>query len=151
MFDIPNKSTLHYASNEEALYPSIDVEIASAIVSEMFIESDVQIADVDTRELGLYLSLNRTRAQLTACGLAQYCPKRKSNRGRPPTMTGCAQNKKTQKRHRPWKRPENDRPSDAVIKRMLGEALGVAVRYIMRNHIYMFNKEARRQRKGRPI
>ena len=134
-----------------ALYPSIDVEIASAIVSEMFIESDVQIADVDTRELGLYLSLNRTRAQLTACGLAQYCPKRKSNRGRPPTMTGCAQNKKTQKRHRPWKRPENDRPSDAVIKRMLGEALGVAVRYIMRNHIYMFNKEARRQRKGGPI
>ena len=110
-----------------ALYPSIDVEIASAIVSEMFIESDVQVADVDTRELGLYLSLNRTRAQLTACGLAEYCPKRKSNRGRPPTMTGCAQNKKTQKRHRPWKRPENDRPSDAVIKRMLGESLGVAI------------------------
>ena len=133
------------------MLPSIDVEIAADRVNEMFVASGVQVANIDTKELGLYLSLNRTRAQLTACGLAQYCPRRRSDKGRPPTMTGCALNMKTQKRHRPWEKPENDKPSDAVIKRMLGEALGVAVRYIMRNHIYMFNKEARRQKKGGPI
>ena len=117
----------------------------------MFVESGIEVADVDTRELGLYLALNRTRAQLIRAGLAEYCPTRRSFRGRPPTMTGCAQSAKQNRIYRPWRRPANREPSRGVTKRMLGEALAVAVRYVMKNHIYMFNGEARRQSRGGPI
>ena len=134
-----------------ALYPSIDVAFAAEKVCEMFIESEVEVEEVDTRELGLYLALNRTRAQLRMKGLDEYCPERKTNRGRPPTITGCAQSKKASKRYRPWKNPVNDKPDRDATKRMLGEALAIAVCFVMRNHIYMFNGQAKRQRKGGPI
>ena len=66
-------------------------------------------------------------------------------------MTGCAQSAKENRRYRPWRRPANRKPSRVVTKRMLGEALAVAVRYVMKNHIYMFNGEARRQSSGGSI
>ena len=148
--DLDEKCTVGSA-DVTALYPSIDIEFAAAKVGEMFVESGIEVADVDTEELGLYLALNRTRAQLRRAGLAEYCPTRRSFRGRPPTMTGCAQSAKENRRYRPWRRPTNRKPSRAVTKRMLGEALAVAVRYVMKNHIYMFNGEARRQSRGGPI
>ena len=58
---------------------------------------------------------------------------------------------KVNKRHRPWNRAADEDPSGDVVKRMIGEALAVAIRYIMKNHIYMFNGKARLQRKGGPI
>ena len=64
-----------------ALYPSIDVAFAAEKGCEMFVESEVEIEEVDTRELGLYLALNRTRDQLRMKGLDEYCPERKTNRG----------------------------------------------------------------------
>ena len=66
-------------------------------------------------------------------------------------MTGCAQSAKENKKYRPWRRPTNQEPNRGVSKRMLGEALAVAVRYVMKNHIYIFNGKARRQSKGGPI
>ena len=117
----------------------------------MFISSEIDVAEVDTRELGLYLALNRTEAQLKAKGLREYCPSRKTNTGRPPTMTGCAQSENEAKRHRPWKRAVRERPDRDTTKKMLGEALAVAVRFVMKHHIYMFNKQAKKQKKGGPI
>ena len=102
-----------------ALYPSIDIEFAAAKVGEMFVESGIEVADVDTEELGLYLALNRTRAQLIRAGLAEYCPTRRSFRGRPPTMTGCAQSAKENRRYRPWRRPANRKPSRAGLGGLL--------------------------------
>ena len=134
-----------------ALYPSIDVEFAAKKVCEVFMDSEVKVAEVDTKELGLYLALNKTNAQLEECGLAEYCPTRKTKRGRPPTITGCAQSQQEHKRHLPWNRPVNERPSEEVTKKMLSEALAVAVCFVMRNHIYMFNGKGRQQRKGGPI
>ena len=72
------------------LYPSINVEFASERVSEMFMDSEVKVPEVDTKELGLNLALNRTYAKLEECGLAEYYHTRKTNRRRPPTITGCA-------------------------------------------------------------
>ena len=134
-----------------ALYPSIDIEIAATKVSEMFFKSGVEVADVDTRELGLYLALNRTRAQLEEAGIAECCPTRRTNRGRPPNMTGCAQSATELERYKPWKVPANNEPDKEMTKRMLGEALAVAVKFVMKNHIYTFNGKARQQRKGGPI
>ena len=123
-----------------ALYPSIDVEIAATKVNEMFVKSGVEVADVDTRELGLYLALNRTRPQLAEAGIAERCPTRRTNKGRPLNMTGCAQSATALERYKPW-----------MTKRMLGEALAAAVEYVMKNYIYTFNGKARQQREGGPI
>ena len=134
-----------------ALYPSIDVEFAAEKVCEMFMKSEVKIAEVDTKELGLYLALNKTPTQLEQRGLNEYCPTRKTNRGRPPNITGCAQSEQIDKRHQPWNEPINENPNEDVIKRMLAEALNIAICFIMKNHIYKFNGHIRCQSKGGPI
>ena len=116
------------------------IEIAATKVNEMFVKSGVEVADVDTRELGLYLALNRTRPQLAEAGIAERCPTRRTNKGRPLNMTGCAQSATALERYKPW-----------MTKRMLGEALAAAVEYVMKHHIYTFNGKARQQREGGPI
>ena len=117
-----------------ALYSSIDIEIAATKVSEMFVKSGVEVADIDTRELGLYLALNRTRVQFVEAGIAEYFPTRRTHKGRPPTMIGCAQNSTTLERYKSWKVPANTEPDKEETKRMLGEALTKAVEYVMKNH-----------------
>ena len=134
-----------------ALYPSIDVDFAAERVCEVFLDSEVNVAEVDTDELGLYLALNRTEEQLKESGLDEYCPVRKTNRGRPPRITGCAQSEKVHNRYKPWNRPVNGKPDEHTTKRMLSEALAIAVRFVMKNHIYMFNGQGRQQMKGGPI
>ena len=111
----------------------------------------MEVEAIDSRELGLYLALNVNRAKLREKGLAGFCPERKSNRGRPPTITGCAQRQKASRRFRPWKKPTNVHPSSHTKKKMLAEAIKVAVRFVMNNHMYIFNGEPRQQQKGGPI
>ena len=66
-------------------------------------------------------------------------------------MTGCAQNKKASKRFRPWKAPVNKDPGDYEKKKMLAEAITIAVCFVMKNHMYTFNGEVKRQQRGGPI
>ena len=139
------------STDVKALYPSLDIGFAAEKVGEMFYQSGIEVEDVNAKELGLYLALNRTQVQLRARGLADFCPVRRTNRGRPPTMTGCAQSEKAAKRFRPWVEPVNSIPDDNVKKKMLAEAITVAVEFVMRNHMYTFNGQLRRQAKGGPI
>ena len=139
------------SADVKSLYPSLDIDFAAEKVGEMFLESGIDAEVTNTKELGLYLALNRTRDQLRRKGLADYCPERKTNRGRPPTITGCAQDEKESKRYRPWKEPANRNPDLGMKKRMLAEAITVAVRFVMKNHMYVFNGRLRRQAKGGPI
>ena len=139
------------STDVKALYPSLDIGFAAEKVGEMFYQSGIEVEDVNAKELGLYLALNRTQVQLRARGLADFCPVRRTNRGRPPTMTGCAQSEKAAKRFRPWIEPVNSIPDDNVKKKMLAEAITVAVEFVMRNHMYTFNGQLRRQAKGGPI
>ena len=61
------------------------------------------------------------------------CPERKSNRGRPPMF-------------RPRKKPTNVHPGKHTKMMMLAEAINVAVRFVMNNHImHIFNVEPRKQ------
>ena len=139
------------SADVKSLYPSLDIDFAAEKVGEMFLQSGIDAEVTNTKELGLYLALNRTRDQLKRKGLADYCPERKTNRGRPPTITGCAQDEKESKRYRPWKEPVNRNPDLNVKKRMLAEAITVAVRFVMKNHMYVFDGKLRRQAKGGPI
>ena len=75
----------------------------------------------------------------------------KMNRGRPPTITGCAQDEKASNRYRPWKVVPVRFPDPDMKKKMLAEAITVAVKFVMKNCMYVFNGQVRRQAKGGPI
>ena len=139
------------STDVKALYPSLDISFAAEKVGEMFYQSGIEVEVVDTKELGLYLALNRTQVQLRSKGLADFCPVRRTNRGRPPTLTGCAQSQKEDKRFRPWREPLDREPDDDIKKKMIAEAITIAVEFVMRNHMYTFSGQLRRQARGGPI
>ena len=71
----------------KALYPSLDVDFTLATVCEVFYGSDVGVEGVNVEKLGLYLSVS-LKDDLMEAGIPRYCPSRKRNRGRPPSITG---------------------------------------------------------------
>ena len=140
----------------KSLYPSLDVEFVSEKVGEMFLSSVVNVPELDCKELGLYLALNRTPEELREKGLDKVCPTRKRKDGkppvgRPPVMTGCAMEEQREKRFAPWEDARIEEPDTYTKKRMLAEAITIGVEHVMSNHIYVFNGEIRMQSKGGPI
>ena len=99
----------------KSLYPSLDVKFASAVVGEMFLESRVEVPEVDVQELGLYLAINRTQRQLADKGVLTFCPTRKHPRGKRPVMTGCAAEEAVEKRYKPWNEAQDGEPGPLEI------------------------------------
>ena len=130
-----------------ALYPSLDIDFTIDKVCEVFFESNVKIDGVDYEEVGLYLALNIKPEMLKKIGIAEVCPTRKSNKGRPPTITGSGTEVQKDKRFKPWK-PPTQQPSEHTKRVMLTEALRVVLMMIMKNHVYTFNKEIRKANEG---
>ena len=62
------------SADVKALYPSLDIAFTVEKVCEVFHTSSVQVVGVKAEELGLYLALNRTEAELRDVGLLQFCP-----------------------------------------------------------------------------
>ena len=137
------------SADVKALYPSLDISFTVEKVCEVFYTSGVRIDGLNKEELGLYLALNRSEAELRDVGLLQFCPRRKTNRGRPPTITGCALDEDKTKRFKPWL-PPSEEPDDAV-RRMFTEAMKVVLSFIMENHLYTFDGQIKLQSKGGPI
>lgn len=140
------------SADVKTLYPSLDVDFTVEKVCEMFYNSEIHIEGVDTEELGLYLALNLSEVELGELGLLPFCPTRKTRRGRPPVITGCAMSDTRDKIFQPWLPPSTAAaPHDLVIRKMLTEALKIVLLFIMKNHLYTFDNEIRLQSKGGPI
>ena len=135
----------------KALYPSLDVPFVSRVVADMFLSSNVSVPSVNTKELGLYLALNRTPKELRDLGLSDFCLRRRANKGPRPCMTGCVASEQEEKRFGPWEEARQGKPDDRTKKKMLAEALCVGVEFVMSNHLYIFNKVGQKQSKGGPI
>ena len=78
------------------------------------------------------------------------CPTRKNVRGRPPTITASGSEEQREKRFKPWNLP-GKQPDEYGGCVMLREALRVALTLVMKNHVYTFDNEVRKQTKGGPI
>ena len=78
------------------------------------------------------------------------CPTRKTNKGRPPTITASGSEEQKEKRFKPGNLPVRQ-PDERARRIMLREALTVALTVIMKNHVYTFDNEIRKQTKGGPI
>ena len=133
----------------KALYPSLDIDFTSDIVAQTFLESDFQIEEVNTKELGMYLALNKTKEEINEINLNNFCPHRKHRKGCL-TITGCATNRNETKRYEPWIFPDVP-PDENTTKRAMAEALKIAIKFIMKNHIYQFGTQTKKQKKGGPI
>ena len=138
------------SADVKALYPSLDIDSCAEIVSRTFEESEVEVRGVDPEEIGLYLALNMEEEELKEKGIAQFCPTRKSKVGARPTITGCAMSKDYEKRMKPWNERKEE-PNDAETKKLLAEALRIVILFIMKNHIYQFDNQIKRQKDGGPI
>ena len=135
----------------EALYPSLDVDFTVDKVCELFISSKVNIEGVDYKEVGLYMSLNRNDAELSELGIREYCPTRRTNRGRRPNMTGCGTTENEEERYRPWVFPDISEMNCEMKKKMIAEALRVALLTVLKTHTYEFAGAIKLQRNGGPI
>ena len=116
----------------------------------MVYQSEVKIDGVDYDELGLYLSLNRDEDYLREKELLQYCPTRKSNRGAPPKITASGISVQKDNRFKPWNKPSME-PDESIQRLMLKEALKIVLNTLMKNHVYNFNNELRKQKEGGAI
>ena len=146
----PHTGLIIGSTDVKALYPSLDIPFAIEKVCEVFYDSDIKIDGVNYEEVGLYLSLNRTYDELKELALESMCPKRKTMRGRPPTITGSGVEDRKEKRFASWKNPDK-MPDDTSKRKMLKEALKIALKVVMESHVYIFDNDIQLQRKGGPI
>ena len=134
----------------KALYASLGITFTIEKVCEVFHTSSVQVVGLNAEKLGLYLSLNRSEAELRDRGLLRFCPRRKTNRGRPPTITGCAIDENKTKRFQPWI-PPVEQPDEDTTRKMFTEAMKIVLLFIMQNHLYTFDNQIKLQSEGGPI
>ena len=70
--------------------------------------------------------------------------------GRPPTITSSGKHTEYEKRWNKWTRPLR-RATEEINKKLLMKAFEVALKLVMKNHVYTFNKECFKQLKGGTI
>ena len=128
----------------KALYPSLDIPDTIEIVGEMFLKSKVEIDGIDYKELSLYIALDKRQDEMEQIGIDAYCPKRRSNIGRKPTITASGTKMKKEERYLPWIFPEIE--LDERTKRiLLLEAVKIGLKIVLMNHIYTFDNVVRKQ------
>ena len=133
----------------KALYPSIDIDFAVEKCIEMIVQSEAKFEKVDTEELGLYLSLTMSIEERKKLKIEDFCAKRKRT-GKKPTITGCGIKEKKEERWDCWVKPIRT-PENEDLKKMLAEALGIAMKTVLKNNIFKFNEEIRKQSSGGAI
>ena len=133
----------------KALYPSIDIDFATEKCVDMITENDTSFDNINTDELGLYLALTVDKDELARADLTKYSATRKRT-GKEPTITGCGMKEKEVDRWNPWIKPREN-PEGEELKRVVSYALGVAMRTVLKNHIFRFKDEIRKQANGGAI
>ena len=134
----------------KALYPSIDVEFATEKAGEFLMESNVKFENINTEELGLFLSLIELETKRPLpCDVKEFCPKRKHNR-RGPTITGSGCNTKEAIRWAPWVKPIKT-PGLQQVKRMMITAIKYTILEVLKNHVCKFSDKLYKQQQGGAI
>ena len=148
-----NNKLLVGSLDVKALYPSLDIPFAAKTICDEYVMSNIDFESdsINIFELGLYLVLTVENDVLTACGLKDYCPRRRNTLGRKPTITGQAFSSAAGKREGMWYAPKHQKPDKQTLKKMIGKAIEVGINTVMRNHVYKFAGEMRVQKQGGAI
>ena len=127
----------------------IDVDFAVEKCMEILMESTTQFRSVDTDELGLFIRLTSTGSEPIPSDLDILCPKRIHSRGKP-TVTGTCMERKAESRWSGWSKTTVF-PSECMRRKMITHALGITLRTVLKNHIYIFDGTCYKQQKGGAI
>ena len=69
-----------------ALYPSLDQKESARMAKEAYLESELEVEEIDWKAASLYLALTVSRQDLVREGIAHLIARRKQGRGRKPTV-----------------------------------------------------------------
>jgi len=133
-----------------ALYPSLDIDEVTEVIGEMIKKTDVTLEGVDYKEIGLYLAITKDTKYLEDVGIQGLCPKRRQKLGRKPTLTGQAATNLVD-RQIVWQPAEREPEEEEEKKVLVSEAIKVVLEFIMKNHMYSFADQKKKQGKGGPI
>ena len=138
-----------FSMDISGMFPALDIPECARIAAEMWFESGMEI-NLDTEELGLYLAVTVDRARLEELGLAEFCHARIKTRGAHPGITTkeiLSRDSKTKSLfHKPAKVPSKEQ-----ARLMFKVALQIMIKVCMQEHLYSFNGELRKQKRGGAI
>ena len=128
----------------KAHYPSIDIEVASEEVKKEIEESDLEV-EVDTDEVALFLACSMSPEEIEVEGLTHLVHTRRFKNGPRPGLTCKAISGGSASRNedKAWILPAR-RPGRRQKMRMVGCVLRVAIRLVMKNHLYSFDNQIRK-------
>ena len=75
------------SADVKSLYPSLHIEDAVNVVCDELAQSTVRIEGIDYEEIGLYIAINTSQAELERMSISDVCPTKKHN-ARRPEITG---------------------------------------------------------------
>ena len=134
----------------EALYPSIDIDFAVEKCVELLKESNISFNNVNTDELGLYITLLTTVEERQEEGITDLCPTR-IRRGKNPTITGCGNYTNEKLRWSFHNKAKIVTQEPNIIRNMIFYAIGITLKVTLKNHICTFNNKMFKQMKGGAI
>ena len=138
------------------MFPSLDAKKVAKLVAEEFLNQDIQIANINHKQLGKYVALNWTVGQIRLANLHHIVPKRRYSRGPKPKITGeeakGGKNLERADEESQWEYPYPTRePKSRDLKKLVAAALEISISASFSNHIYCFGGQVFRQLVGGPI
>ena len=134
----------------EALYPSLDIPKCAEIVTKMLYESEIKVKNIKWKEVMLYIRHMWNDDQIRDKNLFEYCPRRRTLRGRPPTFQSSGSDLHEEDRFKSWVFNEIE-PDEDTEKRMFSIAIGIMVIKTITNHGYQYNNTIYKQEIGGAI
>ena len=144
------------STDVKSLYPSLLAIPSTEIIVEVFMQTDLLIEGVNWAEVGKYLAINLSAAEINNLQLKEVVSTRSKTGGRHPGMTtaeimGKLYREEGEEVTSLFNSPQRQ-PTEVEKKVMLAQVIKVAMLAVLQNHTYQFkNNEARLQSDGGPI
>ena len=139
-----------FSTDVSGMYPALDIEVIAKWLAEEYLQSDLEILNLDPLELALYLAVTNNQTELDNLGLMEVVHTRMASSGARPGVTTkevLDRDEKTVSLFNPPLRA----PTQIETKKMFAVALESLVLASMNNHIYSFAGDFRKQSKGGAI
>ena len=132
-----------------ALYPSLDINKSSEIVSERILRGEVKFEGVNYKWAAKYLALVMSRVDIVRAGLGAVIPvKRGGNQGRDRTIKSIEDDQKLER----WKWTKTPAMYSEEERRMLiKQVVKAMIKVTFSHHYYKWGEELYRQMEGGSI
>ena len=119
------------------------------MLADEYLKSDMKVGDVDPHQLGVYIAVNMTSAEIRLDGLHNIVPRRRYDKGPRPGVGGKEARAKgrVDEEDSQWV-PVRRELTEYEVRMLVAKCLEIAVRASFELHVYRFGGKVYRQRKG---